>query len=221
MSNKAGIVCGVGINDANYSISKGMRVNGKWIETWRCPYYEKWVSMLKRCYLKREQEKHPTYKGCIVCDECLLFSNFKAWMELQNWENRALDKDFLIEGNKVYSPSTCVFIPQSLNNFTTTSRKVRGQHPLGVRYMKKHKNMVNEYSKPYESRIGGQSTKSIYLGVYTTSEEAHEAYLKAKLEHCGDYLVEFKNEGLIMKGLIRIYKKIKYHIDNNLKLTSF
>lgn len=49
-----------------------------------------------------------------------------------NWEGRALDKDFLVEGNKVYSPSTCVFLPSKLNTFIITRGNARGQYPLGV-----------------------------------------------------------------------------------------
>lgn len=218
---KGRLVFGVGINDADYGVHKYERVNGKWKVTWRCPYYEKWVNMLRRCYSPRSLEKYPTYRGCTVCDEWLTFSNFREWMETQEWEGRALDKDFLIEGNKIYSPSTCIFLPSKLNSFITTRGNDRGQYPLGVSYMKKHKKMVNERSKPYQSSISDQKGSQIDLGYYSTTEEAHQRYLKEKLKQCEDYLIEFKDDPLILKGLTRIKDKIVYHIENNLELTSF
>ena len=177
--------------------------------------------MLKRCYYKKYLESRQTYKGCSVCEGWLLFSTFKKWMEQQDWEDRALDKDFLIGGNKIYSPDTCVFIPLEINNFITTRAAKRGEYPLGVYYRKKNKDMVNERSKPYMSRVGNQGGKADYLGVFETPEEAHQAYLKVKLEQCVDYIEEFKGEPLIVKGLERVRDKIQYHIDNNLELTSF
>lgn len=215
------LVFGVGINDADYKINKKVKVGGKWKVIWRCHYYERWTGMLKRCYSERSQEKRPTYKGCTVCEEWLLFSTFKKWMEVQNWEDSHLDKDFLIEGNKVYSPSTCVFLPRKLNTFITTSGKARGKYPLGVCYRKKTKGMVNEYSKPYLGQVNDQTGRPVYLGLYSAPEEAHQRYLEEKLKYCKEYIEEYKDEPLIMKGLTRIKDKIQHHIENNLELTGF
>lgn len=221
MRKKTKLVCGVGINDADYKVYKYETINGKWKVVWTCPYYKRWHSMLERCYYEKLQEKRPTYKGCTVCTEWLTFSNFKRWMEEQEWEGRQLDKDLLIEGNKVYSAAACIFLPSKLNSFTTTSGKIRGQYPLGVSYMKKLKYMVNELSKPYKSSINNQTGKIFCLGYYATPEEAHQVYLSAKLGYCEEHIEEFKDEPLILKGLIRIKDKIQCHINNNLELTSF
>lgn len=43
-------------------------------------YYETWKGMLRRCYSELYHKKEPTYKECSVCDEWLLFSNFKNGM---------------------------------------------------------------------------------------------------------------------------------------------
>ena len=213
------LVYGVGTNDADYTVKVQKTVAGKYITVWDCPYYDRWKSMLRRCYSKKSQVKFPTYKGCSVCEEWLYFSNFKKWMELQNWKGRALDKDFLVEGNKVYSPDTCLFIPNKLNSFVVTSSKTRGIYPLGVYYQKKHKNMINEYNKPYVSKSNNQTNKQIFLGSYTTPEAAHQRYLVEKLRQCKEYLNEFKDELLVVNGLTRIKDKIQHHIDNNLELT--
>lgn len=221
MKKIRGIVCGVGINDADYNVTRREKVGGKWKNVWKCPYYRKWLGMLQRCYSKKIQERQPTYKGCTVCEEWLLFSTFKRWMEEQEWEGRQLDKDFLVDGNKVYSPTTCVFIPQKLNSFVISCGKSRGFLPLGVRYTEKPKHMINELTKPYRSQINNQTGESVHIGCYSTPEEAHQGYLVEKLKMCEEYLIEFGDEELVVKGLTRIRNKIKHHIDNNLELTSY
>jgi len=79
--------------------------------------YITWVGMIQRCYSDVHQLKHNTYIGCTVCEECKNFQNFALWykenypsFEIENsrWE---LDKDLLVKENKIYSPNTCVFIP--------------------------------------------------------------------------------------------------------------
>ena len=184
------LIFGVGINDANYNVVKQEKVNNRSKTVWKCPYYKKWKGMLSRCYFKGYQEKYPTYEGCTVCKEWLTFSNFKKWMEQQEWEGRSLDKDFLSEGNKTYSPSTCMFIPQKLNNFILTRGKTRGLYPIGVNYQKKPKHMINERTKPYMSQVNNQTGKKVYLGYYSTPIEAHQVYLNVKLEQCVDYIEE-------------------------------
>ena len=74
----------------------------------------------------------PTYKGCSVSEEWLRFSNFKRWMEKQDWDGKQLDKDILFEGNKVYSAETCVFVTSVVNSFTSDSGAKRGEWLIGV-----------------------------------------------------------------------------------------
>lgn len=157
-------VQGVGMNDADYVVRP--IIAGKRI---MCPIYQKWESMLKRCYSTKYQEKHPTYVGCSVVDEWLVFSNFRSWMITKDWEGKALDKDLLVEGNKVYGPDTCTFICRELNNLFNDRAAARGDLPLGV-----HKNGSN-----YRVQIS-ESGKQLSLGVFTTPEEAHLAWRKAK-----------------------------------------
>jgi hypothetical protein len=160
---KRGSVQGVGINDANYLVQKFTTVGGKNKLIWRCPFYSCWKHMLKRCYDDCYIKLHPTYKGCSVCREWHLFSNFKSWMEQQDWEEKQLDKDLLVYGNKVYSPSTCVFLSQGLNKFLTKSNKARGEYPLGVWKRKPCASMINDFSKPYVAACGSGDGKQIIL----------------------------------------------------------
>ncbi|WBF79505.1 hypothetical protein BNNNBJKE_00060 [Aeromonas phage vB_AdhM_DL] len=168
---------GVGYNDADYAVSKREKINGKVVQC-LCPYYSRWRDMLFRAYSNKHVEKYPTYKGVTVCDEWLTFSNFKIWMEKQNWENKCLDKDLLFYGNKVYSPDTCIFISNEVNTLLVKSDGSRGDWPLGVRYTRRSKGMINERSKPYSSQITNRrkNKKYTHLGYFSTPKEAHKCW---------------------------------------------
>ena len=121
-------VCNIGyLGDEDYKSSE----NGKSTKV-----YETWRNMLKRCYDPYELNKEPTYIDCTVCKEWHCFQNFARWYEENYYEIKnevmCLDKDILIKGNKIYSPATCVFVPQRINNLFTKSDKIRGEYPIGV-----------------------------------------------------------------------------------------
>lgn len=103
---------GVGINDADYPVTTNK--DGKSVS---CPFFSKWSWMLYRCYDPVTLNNNPRYRGCFVCDEWLTFSNFKKWMEAQEWEGMELDKDIIIEGNKTYCPEACAFVHLRTNRF--------------------------------------------------------------------------------------------------------
>ena len=164
-------LCGMGVNDSDYVTQK--TVNGKSVN---CPFYRTWHNMMKRCYYEKYQEIQPTYKGCSVCEEWLTFSNFKEWMEEQDWEDKQLDKDLLVKGNKIYSPETCIFISKNLNSFTLDNESKRGEFPIGVTFNKKRGNFVARCRNPFNG-------VSEYLGAFDTPEEAHMAWKIRKHEH--------------------------------------
>ena len=91
----------------------------------KCRIYVTWYDMIRRCYSSVYQIKYPKYVGCTVASEWLLFSNFKNWVENETTycPNKQLDKDLLIVGNKLYSPSTCIFISQEINKFLTINQR--------------------------------------------------------------------------------------------------
>jgi hypothetical protein len=130
----------VGINDVNYPVCKYEEmptVNGNRKQkcVWECPYYRKWRSIIKRCFSTKLQEKYPTYKGCSITEDWKRLSNFIIWVDNQpnkDWRNSNLDKDFLVSGNKHYSPETCVFISSVVNTFIIDSGRARGKYMIGV-----------------------------------------------------------------------------------------
>jgi len=159
---------GVGINDSDYVTSPVVR--GSQVV---CPYYQVWVNMLERCYSDKYQKRWPTYRGCTVADEWLLFSNFKKWMKTKYWEGMCLDKDILIPDNKIYSAESCVFIDQHTNKLLNNQTAQRGKHPKGVCLHKRKKLFQADL------RING---KKKFLGLYKTPEEAEAAYKAAKAD---------------------------------------
>lgn len=197
---------GVGINDADYNISKSVVVGGgKYRQVWICPFYSAWRNMLQRCYSEKLHQKYPTYKGCSVSEEWLLFSSFRKWMEEQEWEGLQLDKDVLFVGNKVYSEETCVFVTRQVNNFLTDSGKSRGESPVGVSWDKKKNKLMANVSNPFTG-------KQDRLGYFDCPHEAHKAWLAKKLEHAYA-LAAIQTNPLVAIALIECYENYVSDID--------
>ena len=86
--------------------------------------YGLWYQMLRRCYDHGQQERSrgKSYADCYVCERWLRLSNFakdiKRLDGYSDWESKVgycLDKDIRNPGNKVYSPTTCCFVPYTDN----------------------------------------------------------------------------------------------------------
>lgn len=198
------LVYGVGNNDADYSVAITEvigYVDGKRKQkrVWGCPYYEVWANMLKRCYSAKLHERQPAYKGCSVSDEWITFSVFKNWMMDQEWEGLQLDKDLLIEGNKIYSPETCVFVTQAVNLFTTDRGAARGEWLIGVDWNKRDSKFRAQCRNPI-------TKKNENLGCFTSELDAHEAWLKRKLELAHE-LAAIQTDPRVAKALIDRYSK--------------
>lgn len=156
--------------------------------------YFHWRAIIGRCFDENYREKHQTYKHCSICNEWLYFSNFKSWFEDHAngyQDGYHLDKDILFKGNKLYSPTTCCFVPQELNKLLTKRNIDRGSLPIGV-----SKNSGR--GKPYVSNatIGG---KQVYLGKYNTPEEAFYAYKYVKEQYIREIAEKYFQEGKITK----------------------
>lgn len=115
---------------------------------------------------------HPTYIGCEISEEWKIFSNFKAWMETQDWVGADLDKDILFPDNKLYSKDTCVFVTQNLNKFLTDSGATRGEYMIGVYWNKK--------AEKFHAKCRDGSDKRVNLGFFNTELEAHLAWKDCK-----------------------------------------
>ena len=198
------LVCGVGINAADYVVKKFEMidyVNGKRKRklVWECPYYRAWRNMLSRCYSAKFHERYPTYKNCTVSEEWLTFSNFKAWMEKQDFKGMQLDKDLLFEGNKVYNHETCVFVTGAVNKFTIDRGAARGEWMIGVDWHEKEEKFRALCSNPF-------TRKRELLGYFDCEQQAHEAWLARKLELAHE-LAAIQTDPRVAKALIERYSK--------------
>ena len=171
---------GVGVNDLGYRVlvqeevtkdggKRGMKT------VFKCKYYAAWAEMLRRCYSKKSLESKPTYIGTSVCSEWWYASEFKKWMEQQDWRDKSLDKDIIVPKSKLYSPDTCAFVLNATNLFVTARDASRGDYPIGVNLCKP----TGKYRAQCKNPFTGERE---YLGLFSTPEEAHEAWRKRKHE---------------------------------------
>ena len=182
---------GVAINDSKSTIKKdGVLV----------PSYSLWYSMISRCYSKKMHKHSSTYIGCSVCDEWLLYSNFEKWYNENYIVGCHLDKDILVKGNKCYSPETCSFVPREINNIIENARRRRGKTPMGV--LERCGKFLSYV------RVNG---KRIYLGTYSTKEEAFNIMKEEKEKFIKEMAKKFYNMGKIS---LRTYNALmNYKID--------
>lgn len=155
---------GVGINDADYTVYKN--VMGRIV---CCPFYRVWKEMIRRCYCEKTKKTNKSYADVVVAEEWHTFSNFKYWMETQDWEGKQLDKDLLSTGVKIYSKETCIFISKELNLALSGEFNSKRELPTGVVFDKG----VKKYRASFRNKYTG---KSEYLGIYLTPEEAHNVW---------------------------------------------
>ena len=170
----------VGIVGTNYPAT----VNGRITKD-----YNRWHSMLDRCYSDTFKKKYLTYEGCEASE------NFKSYEYFYEWCNKQigfgneywqLDKDLLVKGNKVYSENTCVFIPKEINLVLTKSDKKRGEHPIGVSWHSK--------SKTFVAQVRKNKGCSEHLGLFNTEIEAFNAYKQAKETFIKEQANEWKGK---------------------------
>ena len=151
-------------------------------------FYKKWYSMLKRCYDKEFHKKNPTYKDCSVCKEWHCFQNFAKWCEDNYYEidgeRMCLDKDILEKGNKIYSPNTCIFVPEKINTLFTKRKSERGNFLIGVFFHKKYNKFSSSVNKNGNHK---------FLGYYKTELDAFKAYKKEKENVIKEIADEYKN----------------------------
>ena len=163
-------VYGVGITGTKYPT----KINGVLTKE-----YTLWKSMLERCYSDALKKRCPTYEGCEASDKLKSYEYFYEWCNKQigfgndgNGNPFQLDKDLLVKGNKVYSESTCVFIPVEINLLLNKCEASRGEHLIGVNWCKR--------DKAFKAMVNKNKGRSECLGYFKTEIEAFNAYKVAK-----------------------------------------
>lgn len=191
------LLYGVGLNDADYEVFP--TINGK---REMCPYYAVWRGMIRRCYVSDEKRRkqESTYKGCTVVKEWHVFSNFKSWMEKQDWEGKQLDKDLKVHGNKIYGPDTCVFIPKEINILISEGQK--SSYGLLKGLTMDHGRIrarIRKYGKLHQ------------IGNFDNEQQAHEAWLVERKK----YILEVaENSEYHIKKMLINWMESEYDSNN-------
>ena len=167
------LVYGIGINDVMISGFSTSKIGRRWYNI-----------------IKRTDRRNPniygfetTYKDCTLDPRWFKLSAFKEWSEQwDDYENKEIDKDILIPGNKIYGPETCLMVSKSVNLFFRPN--IKRNLARGVHHVSKFK---EGGKNPYSASIVRWSEKlkkksRIHLGHYPTIEEASAAYESARKE---------------------------------------
>jgi hypothetical protein len=103
--------------------------------------YLSWKGMINRVCGKNQKS---CYNSVSICDEWSCFQNFADWFNTSNFKKGwCLDKDLLSVSNKIYSPSTCCFLPYELNSFISVNYKKPGSLS-GDKYRARVKDTINQ-----------------------------------------------------------------------------
>ena len=173
--------------------------------------YNTWMHMLERCYDEKLHKKHPTYKDCKVSEEWHNFQNFAKWYDENYYEiegeRMCLDKDILVKGNKIYSPETCIFVPQTINSLFTKRQNYRGESVIGT-------SPKNSKYVVHCSIINPETGKSKikHLGYYDTQEKAFEIYKYHKEKNIKEVADYYKDK--ILEKLYDGMYSYKVEIDD-------
>lgn len=166
--------------------------------------YQLWTNMLMRCYDNRIHRHRPAYSQVSVCDSWLLLSNFLKWFndpENGYMDGYHLDKDIIIKNNKIYSPSTCCFVPTEINTLFTNRKRLRGQYPIGV----------SKKDGGFQSAIDLGNGKHKYLGFFNNPEDAFCVYKEAKESYIKSIASQYFSQGRITE---RVFKAmLRYQIE--------
>lgn len=195
--SKIRLIYNIGINDYTDKIY----VNNKLIKS-----YETWRHMIRRCYHEKDK-RYSNYggKGVTVCEEWLYFSNFKKWFdENYRWDldekgiRLDLDKDLLSnENNKIYSPNTCIFIPNNINLFLSY-KKINNKFGYTGVYHHTNSNVWVAQIRDFHTH------KKKHLGCFKNIEDAIKSYKiarKIEAEKAKKYLKDLCYDEIIIKNI--------------------
>lgn len=130
--------------------------------------YTVWHSMLRRCYSSVYHEGKPTYVGTQVENTWKTHSNFAKWFRENYVNGWQLDKDLLGDG-KLYSESTCCFLPGIINSAISNT----GFN--GVHWKKKNNKWVAQMSA-----VSNGKRKGVHLLITDSKQEAAQRYQEVK-----------------------------------------
>jgi hypothetical protein len=161
--------------------------------TWRT-----WAGIIRRtdCRDLKWLKSHKSYEGCTLDLRWYKLSAFKEWIEQwEDYQNKEVDKDILIPGNKIYGPDTCLMVTPIVNKWFMPNPNSSSDLPRGVSKANK------DCKKPYFSQIKTIFGKKENLGYFWTIEEASASYEKARKEQI-QILIETETDPRVIKAML-------------------
>ena len=199
--------------------------NGKWIKTFCETTEDKYIYHYTRSFClwndmeARCQEGGPIQKLRRYYDGSKnLFESydyFASWCQSQEGYMEKvkdrfyqLDKDLLIQGNKFYSESSCLFVPAQINSLFLTGVHRDRELPMGVGINAK----TGLYDAHGKKLDGGSRT----LGTnQKTPQEAHRLWQANKIWNIEMTLLEYPNlSAKVVDAVTARLDKIKYQYVN-------
>ena len=178
-------VCGIGyIGDKNI---EPPFVNGK---ITHC--YDVWHNMITRCYDAKFVSQNLLYEDCSVDTEWHNFQNFAKWWKSEvlsdfkdsRGRSSAIDKNLMSKERRgnLYSEQTCTLLPEEIKIALITGDFRKYDLPSGV------------FSKGncFSARIS-KYNKSIYIGSFSTPEEASLAYQQEKRNYIKELAKKYES----------------------------
>ena len=161
----------------------GMFGEGKYNRVHYLKLYNSWQHMLRRCYDPYTLNVDMSYIDCFVDERFHNLQDFGKWFEDNYYEVgnelMCLDKDILVKNNKIYSPETCVFVPERINKLFIRNCSARGKLPIGIHKRdNRYIGRCNIVENGKEKRIVVSDSKSLteaFLGY----KDFKETYIKA------------------------------------------
>lgn len=156
------------------------------------PIYSVWANMIKRCYTDYKGDMHKKrdhYDKVAVVDEWHNYQVFAEWFKensvnfLYHKITPKMDKDLLsvTACGTLYSPSTCVLLPNIINCALIESKSTNTSYH-GVQFVK---------GKYFASVM--VDYKQLSCGTHITPEAARDSYIEKKKEVIGKLADEYKH----------------------------
>ena len=176
--------------------------------------YILWTSILRRSYYEPYKEKQPTYKNVTCCKEWHNFQNFNKWYE-NNYPYEVegikfqLDKDVLqlnVE-SKIYSPETCVFLPDKVNKFMTNIKITNTSGIVGVNFDSVNGNWIIR-SCDFNTGERKQLKSTKFKENLIHFKDIYKMFRLKNIEYIKIYLIElnYLNETIIDKIINSLIK---------------